>query len=111
MRAGASEPASSIVPTSVRTMCRRNPFAVIVRSSRSPACSQDAASTSARTPCLVSVGVNARKSCSPSRSAAADCSVSRSTARGHQSARRASSADRVAGCGSDAGANAPRSVH
>ena len=33
IRSGASEPASSIVPTSVRTMCRRKPSAVIVKSS------------------------------------------------------------------------------
>ena len=65
MRCGAPELASSIVPTSVRTMCRRKLSAVIVKSRRRPSCCHAAACTSrVKTWCCVSVGVNARKSCS-----------------------------------------------
>ncbi len=46
MRCGRLGPASSIVPTSVRTMCRRKLSAVIVKSRRSPSCCHAAACTS-----------------------------------------------------------------
>ncbi len=66
MRSGASLPSSSMVPTSVRTMCLRKLSPVIVKSSRSPSRSQAAASRVLENDsCCVSVGVNARKSCSP----------------------------------------------
>ena len=59
---------SSIVPTSVRTIWRRNESAVISKSRCSPRSCQDAESTVRRkTSCWVSVGVNARKSCSPTQ--------------------------------------------
>ena len=48
-----------------------------------------------KTSCWLSAGVNALKSCSPGRSAAHAWSVARSTGRGHQSDRLASSADRA----------------
>ena len=57
---------SSIVPTSVRTMCRRNESAVTVKWSWSPRRSQPASRISrVNTSCCVSVGVKAVKSCSP----------------------------------------------
>ena len=46
-----------------------------------------------KTSCCVSVGVKARKSCSPGRSAAAAASRSSSSRRGHQSTRRRSSGE------------------
>ena len=77
----ASGSVSSIVPTSVRTMCRRNESAVTVKWSSSPRRSHPAARISRRnTSCRVSVGVNAVKSCSP-RSAAAHASSASSSTR------------------------------
>ena len=66
---GGRSPAAvwSIVPTSVRTMWRRNESASMRNTSSSPRCSQAASSTVRRkTWCWVSAGVKARKSCSPS---------------------------------------------
>ena len=58
---------SSIVPTSVRTMWRRNESAVISSSSASSRRCHTADSTvRVKTLCCVSAGVKARKSCSPS---------------------------------------------
>ena len=86
---GIDSGASSIVPTSVRTMCRRNESAVTVKWSSSSRRSQARARISRRKlSCCVSVGVNARKSCSPRSCEAAAYSVSTSSGRGHQSARR-----------------------
>ena len=65
-RAISSGSCSIIVPTSVRTMWRRKLSAVISSSSASPRRCQAAARTSrTKTACCVSVGVKARKSCSP----------------------------------------------
>ena len=73
---------STIVPTSVRTMCRRNESAVISNSEHvavlDPAGSLD---RSRRRPCAASrVGVKARKSCR--RPATAACAASRATSSG-----------------------------
>ena len=70
-RASSSGGRSTIVPTSVRTMWRRKLSAAISSSSTSPRRFQARlADVRTNTSCWVSVGVNARKSCSPSRSAA-----------------------------------------
>ena len=96
-RANRSGLACSIVPTSVRTMCRRKESAVTVKWRWSPWRSQAASRTMRRkTSCWLSAGVNALKSCSPGSSAAHACEpLGRSTGRGHQSDRLASSAERV----------------
>ena len=68
---------------------------MIVKWSWSPRRSQAASLTClTKTWCCVSLGVKARKSCLPARSAAAMASLVSSTGRGHHNDRRASSAAR-----------------
>ena len=63
---GSTPAVSSIVPTSVRTMWRRNESAVTVKCSSSSATLPGrSADLAGNTSCCVSVGVNAVKSCSP----------------------------------------------
>ena len=95
---GRARGRSSMVPTSVRTMCRRNDVAVISNATTCSSSATHRASLTSRTNtvCSVSVGVNAVKSCSPSSAAAFAFSPPRSTGRGCQSERRDSSAEGVA---------------
>src|SRR5439155_1755522 len=91
MRSGGS---STIVPTSVLTMWRRKLSAVISNSSASPRrCHSAPRTLRLKISCWVSVGVNARKSCSPSRSCAACARRSSSTGRGYHHARVCSNGD------------------
>ena len=87
---------ASIVPTSVRAMCRRNESAVISNAITSSSTSTHRAAETVRTntSCCVSVGVKARKSCSPTSRPAFAFSAPNSTGCGCHSERRASRAER-----------------
>src|SRR5712691_4678322 len=91
MRSGGS---ATIVPTSVRTMCLRKLSAVISNTSASPWRCHAAAVTFRRNVwCCVSVGVNARKSCPPTRSSAATARRSSSIGRVYHQERCCSNGD------------------